>query len=162
MAYLSRLSLTNFRNLVQIDLELPSGIVVFFGPNAQGKTTLMEAVYLLAISRSFRAENEREVVNFDAAAEGGQALVGGTVERKEDRLAVYVGYQSIPAATPGSGGYAVRKEIRVSRVRFTAAQLVGLVTSVLFTADDVQLVLGAPSIRRKFLDILISQAITFT
>ena len=158
MAYLSRLSLTNFRNLVQIDLELPPGIVVFFGPNAQGKTTLMEAAYLLAISRSFRAENEREIVNFDAAAEGGQALVGGTIERKEDRLAVYVGYQSVPAATPGSGGYAVRKEIRVSRVRFTAAQLVGLVTSVLFTADDVQLVLGAPSIRRKFLDILISQA----
>ena len=104
MAYLSRLSLTNFRNLVQIDLELPPGIVVFFGPNAQGKTTLMEAVYLLSISRSFRAENDREVVNFDAAAKGGQALVGGTVELKEDRLAVYVGYQSVPAAAPGLRG----------------------------------------------------------
>ena len=158
MAYLSHLTLTNFRNLVQIDLELPPGIVVFFGPNAQGKTTLMEAVYLLAIARSFRAENEREVVNFGSAADGGQALVGGTVERTEDRLAVYVGYQSVPAVAPGVGVHTVRKEIRVSRVRFTAAQLVGLVTSVLFTADDVQLVLGPPSARRKFLDILISQA----
>ena len=60
MAYLSHLSLTNFRNLVQLELELPSGVVVFFGANAQGKTALLEAVYLLAIARSFRAENRPE------------------------------------------------------------------------------------------------------
>ena len=76
--YLSRLTLNNFRNLVELDLELAPGVVVFFGPNAQGKTTLLEAVYLLAVARSFRAENEREVLNFQAAAEGGQGLVGGT------------------------------------------------------------------------------------
>ena len=59
MAYLSRLRLTNFRNLTGLDLELSPGVSVFFGPNAQGKTTLLEAVYLLSIARSFRAENER-------------------------------------------------------------------------------------------------------
>jgi len=143
LAYLSRLSLTNFRNFVHLDLELPSGVVVFFGANAQGKTTLLEAVYLLAISRSFRAENEREVVNFTAAAGGEQALVGGAVEKGAERLSVYVGYQCVPsratshriddadetggggktAVGPGrvggsdSPGYSVRKEIRVSRVR---------------------------------------------
>ena len=68
MAYLSHLSLTNFRNLVELELDLPEGVVVFSGPNAQGKTSLLEAVYLLAIARSFRAENEREVLNFQAAA----------------------------------------------------------------------------------------------
>jgi len=166
LAYLSRLSLTNFRNLVQLELDLPPGVVVFFGPNAQGKTTLLEAVYLLAIARSFRAENEREVVNFDAAAQGGQALVAGTIEKEGERLTVYVGYQcSInPEAdlggSPGADGkgLSVRKEIRVSRVRRTAAELVGLVNSVLFTAEDIQLVLGPPAGRRRYLDILISQA----
>ena len=166
MAYLSHLSLTNFRNLTQLELDLPSGVVVFFGPNAQGKTTLLEAVYLLAIARSFRAENEREVVNFESAVQGGQALVGGTIQKDDERLTVYVGYQSVlspeGSLSPNTGadtwGYTVRKEIRVSRVRRTAAQLVGMINSVLFTADDIQLFMGPPAGRRKYLDILISQA----
>ena len=163
MTQLSRLTLTNFRNLVQLELELPPGVVVFFGANAQGKTSLLEAVYLLAIARSFRAENEREVVNFQAAAQLGQALVGGTVENQEGRLLVYVGYQCVPASDAAQGGgdglgYAVRKQIRVSRVRRTATELVGMVNAVLFSAGDIQLVPGPPSGRRRYLDILISQA----
>ena len=162
MAYLSHLTLSNFRNLVQLELELPEGVVVFFGPNAQGKTTLLEAVYLLAIARSFRAENEREVVNFQAAAEGGQALVGGTIEKAEERLSVYVGFQCILASgAPDHSdrpAYSVRKEIRVSRVRRTAAELVGTVNAVLFSADDIELVQGSPAGRRRYLDVLISQA----
>ena len=171
MAYLSHLTLSNFRNLVQLDLELPEGVVVFFGPNAQGKTSLLEAVYLLAIARSFRAENEREVVNFHAAADGGQAVVGGTIEKAGERLGVYVGFQCIPgpeaagiASQSGGPGYSVRpshsvrKEIRVSRVRRTAAELVGTVNAVLFSAEDIQLVQGSPAGRRRYLDVLISQA----
>ena len=166
MAYLSHLSLTNFRSLVELDLELPPGVVVFFGPNAQGKTTLLEAVYLLAIARSFRAENEREVVNFQAASEGGQGLVGGAIEQHGERLQIYVGYQCLPGSRPddvpaygaGRRGLSVRKQIRVSRVRRTASELVGLVTAVLFSADDIRLVQGPPADRRRFLDILISQA----
>jgi DNA replication and repair protein RecF len=166
LAYLSHLNLTNFRSLVELDLELPSGVVVFFGPNAQGKTTLLEAVYLLAIARSFRAENERELVTFPAAAEGGQALVGGTIEKRGERLQIYVGYQCLPgsgaADSQGQGagrrGLSVRKQIRVNRVRHTGSGLVGLVTAVLFSADDIRLVQGPPADRRRFLDILISQA----
>lgn len=196
MAYLSHLSLTNFRNLAQLELELPPGVVVFFGANAQGKTALLEAVYLLAIARSFRAENEREVVNFRAALQGQQALVGGTVQKRNERLSIYVGYQAVPhlddfsgssaqqqepsdspsgqipagqrpaSQRPGSpsgtgaagvASYSVRKEIRVSRVRRTAAELVGMVGGVLFNADDIQLVYGPPAGRRRYLDILLSQ-----
>ena len=163
--YLSRLTLNNFRNLVELDLELAPGVVVFFGPNAQGKTTLLEAVYLLAVARSFRAENEREVLNFQAAAEGGQGLVGGTIQKEGDRVQVFVGYQAArPAAAeelPSSGGtgtgFSLRKQIRVNRVTRTAAQLIGTVNAVLFSADDLELVQGSPSHRRRFLDILISQ-----
>jgi len=166
--FLSRLILNNFRNLVELDLELPPGVVVFFGPNAQGKTTLLEAVYLLAVARSFRAENEREVLNFQAASEGGQGLVGGTVQKGGDRVQVFVGYQAArPAAAeespPGNSnahGFSLRKQIRVDRVNRTAAQLVGTVNAVLFSADDLALVQGAPSHRRRFLDILISQGDT--
>ena len=164
MAYLSRLSLTNFRSFEELDLTLPQGVVVFFGANAQGKTTLLEAIYLLAIARSFRAENEREVVRFNAVSEGGQALVAGELERGGDRLTVYVGYQA-PLRSPvdqtsgsGSGRVSLRKEIRVNRVRRTAAELVGNVNAVLFTAEDLHLVFGPPSGRRRYLNILISQS----
>ena len=193
LAHLSRLVLTNFRNFHDLDLDLPPGVVVLFGANAQGKTTLLEAVYLLAIARSFRAENEREVVNFEAARRGQQALVGGNLEKNGERVAVYVGYSCTPtsAATStsaqpsspaptttgqrdmeGSNGaatrpapgashslpYSVRKEIRVNRVRRTAADLVGTVGAVLFNAEDIDLVQGPPAGRRRYLDILISQA----
>ena len=166
MAYLSHLSLSNFRNLVELELDLPEGVVVFSGPNAHGKTSLLEAVYLLSIARSFRAENEREVLNFQAAAQGNQGLVGGTVEKKGERVQVYVGYEPVWPLGDGDGlirdpikeAFSVRKQIRVSRVRRTAAELVGTVNAVLFSAEDLELVTGPPSGRRRFLDVLISQA----
>ena len=171
MAYLSRLNLINFRVFFQLDLDLPLGVVVLSGGNATGKTTLLEAAYLLAIARSFRAENEREVISFEAGANGEQALVAGVVETKNRRLSVNVGYQSVVSLSAGTPdpripgqrdglGYSVRKQIRVDRQRCTAADLVGMVGAALFNAADVDLVYGAPSVRRRYLDILISQADT--
>ena len=162
---LTRLRLSDFRNLAAVDLEIPPGVSVYFGQNAQGKTTLVEAVYLLAIARSFRAENERELVNFAAARQGGLALVEGLLEddandRGNDappaRQRVIIGYRASPIA--GAPGYRVNKQIRVNRIRRTAGSLVGLVHAVLFSALDIGLIQGPPSTRRRFLDILISQA----
>ena len=160
MAYLSRLRLTNFRNLVHLDVGLSPGVTVYYGPNAQGKTTLLEAVYLLCIARSFRAENEREVVNFDAAKAGEQALVDGTIEKDGQRLRVIVGYQPTQRTSQDTNGlaYNVRKEIRVNRLRRTAGELIGEVNAVLFSAADIELIEGPPSGRRRFLDIVLSQA----
>ena len=164
MAYLSSLRLTDFRNFAHLDLALSPGVSVFYGPNAQGKTTLLEAVYLLCIARSFRAENERELVSFDAAKEGNQALVDGTIEKNGRHLRVIIGYQPTQRRTSGPGqednglAYNVRKEIRVNRLRRTAGELIGEVNAVLFSAADIDLIQGPPSGRRRFLDILLSQA----
>ncbi len=177
--YISRLGLTNFRNFRHLDLELPQGPVVLFGSNAQGKTSLLEAIYLLAIAKSFRADNEREVVNWCAAIEEGQAVVSVTVAKQDTTLRVIIGYQCIPTAaasqestsgknitTPPAGlasrpigkpPFVVRKEIRVSRAKRSALELVGLVNAVLFSAEDLQLIYGPPSLRRRYLDILLSQ-----
>ena len=170
---LSHLRLSNFRNLAEVELEVPPGVSVYFGQNAQGKTALVEAIYLLAIARSFRAENERELVNFEAARQGGQALVDGVVEDSGERphpnplpegegtLArhrVIIGYRASPSTAASGPGYRVHKEIRVNRMRRTATSLVGLVHAVLFSVQDIGLVQGPPSARRRFLDILISQA----
>ena len=158
---LSRLRLSNFRNLIEVDLEIPGGVSVYFGENAQGKTALMEAAYILAIARSFRAENERELVNFGAAHHGELAIVEGLVEDEDDppgRQRVIVGYRVFRSGAQSGPGYRVNKDIRVDRLRRTAGELVGLVHAVLFSALDIELVQGPPSGRRRFLDILISQA----
>ena len=158
---LSRLRLSNFRNLVEVDLEIPAGVSVYFGDNAQGKTALVEAVYILAIARSFRAENERELVNFDAARDGELGLVEGLIEDADDpaeRQRVIVGYRVFASESVSGPGYRVSKDIRVNRLKRTAGELVGVVHAVLFSALDIELIQGPPSARRRFLDILISQA----
>ena len=156
---LTHLRLNNFRNLVGVDLAIPAGVSVFYGGNAQGKTALVEAVYILAIARSFRAENERELVNFDTP-DGDLAIVEGLVEDDEagSSRRVIVGYRVSGPQNQGGTGHRISKEIRVDRVRRTAGELVGQVHAVLFSALDIDLVQGPPSGRRRFLDILLSQA----
>ena len=169
LAYLSRLSLTNYRNFRQADVALPKGVSVFYGANAQGKTALLEAAYTLAVGRSFRAEREREVLNFDAARRGDAAYVTGVACRGGQRMTAVVGY--LPSAREardperGAGESLtttamppVAKEIRVNRQRSAASGLVGRIGATLFSVDDLDLVLGSPSDRRRFLDVLICQA----
>ena len=164
MALLSRLSLTNFRNFRQADIELSAGVSVFYGANAQGKTALLEAAYTLAIGRAFRAEREREVVNFQAARCGEAAYVTGVADDGERNLTVVVGYQPTGSVNQADVGISdasaapnVTKQIRVNRQPSTAAGLVGRIGATLFVVDDLDLVLGPPSGRRRYLDVLISQ-----
>ena len=160
--HLARLNLVNFRAFRRLEIDLPAGPSLLVGANAQGKTTILEAVYLLAIAKSFRAENEREVVNWEAASTLEQAAVDGLVQKVEGRTRIIVGYQPHHRARGGTSDgapiHSVRKEVRVDGVRRTAAELVGLMNVVLFSAEDIRLVQGSPSVRRRYLDILISQS----
>ena len=160
--HLARLSLVNFRSFRRIEIDVPEGPSLIIGENAQGKTTILEAIYLLAIAKSFRADNEREVVNWEATSNLEQSAVDGLVRREESNTRIIVGYQPHSRVRAGnlSGEpiLSVRKEVRVDGVRRTAAELVGLLNVVLFSAEDIRLVQGSPSVRRRYLDILISQS----
>lgn len=173
LAYLSRLTLTNYRNFRQVDIELPPGVAVFAGANAQGKTALLEAVYTLAVGQSFRAGSAREVVNFDAAANGEAAYVSGIAQRGDQNITAVIGYlptsdpppdtsPNAPADDAGDTETApalppVRKQIRVNRQPARASGLLGQIGAALFFADDLNLALGSPTHRRRYLDILVSQ-----
>ena len=61
--HLSNIKLSNYRNYNDLEMDLPSGLVILHGDNAQGKTNLLEAVYLLSISKAYRAKSDREVIN---------------------------------------------------------------------------------------------------
>src|SRR5512144_233009 len=67
--YLTHLSLTNFRNFARLDIDVPRGAVMLVGANAQGKTSLLEAIYFLATFVSFHAESDRQLINFFAGRE---------------------------------------------------------------------------------------------
>ena len=169
LARFTRLSLVNYRNFREVDVAPPAGVSVFHGGNAQGKTSLLEAAYTLAVGRSFRTERERQVLNFDAAREGAAAYITGTACVDGESLTVVVGYQpAVREAGADGGGDAddpgtatlppVSKQIRVNRQPATASGLVGRIAASLFSVDDLDLVLGGPSHRRRYLDVLISQA----
>ncbi len=160
---LSKLALTSFRNHENTVLEPNPGLTVFRGENGAGKTNLLEAAYLLAIARTPRAASDREVVGWDAALRGGHAQAAGVAREGDVTVQVQVDFEvapPVPAAEPGAepAPGAVAKSMRVNGIERSAAEFVGSANVVLFEAEDLSLVLGAPSGRRRYLDILISQS----
>src|ERR671919_204857 len=65
--YLKHLSLTNFQNFPRLDIDVPQRVVVLLGANAQGKTSVLEAIYFLSAFTSFQTHADRQIVNFDEA-----------------------------------------------------------------------------------------------
>lgn len=167
--YVERLRLTDFRNYAALDLPLPRGLVVFTGRNAQGKSNLLEAVMLAATSRSFRTTSEREAVRWGAP--GRFARVDTTVARRTGPLHVEVivsdvgptpeGTPARPTAAdpalPAPPPAAFRKRVRVNGAPRRALDLLGLVTVVVFAPTDLDLVIGSPAQRRRFLDMTLCQ-----
>ena len=146
----TKLSLTNFRSYRQLDLPLGPGLTTVVGDNAEGKSNLLEALYLLAIGKSYRAQTERDLVSWEAADAGGYAIAAATLAGSEGLVELRVGLDC--AAGPG-----VLKRVRVNGVPKRASDLVGVMSAVLFSAEDIDLVFGSPSGRRRYLDILLSQ-----
>lgn len=117
----------------------------------------MEAVYLLAIAKSPRAASDRELVHWDVARDGGHAQVAGVAREEELTIRAQADFQVEPAADHTQGG-SVQKTLRVNGIQRSAADFVGAFNAVAFSADDIDLVSGPPAVRRRYLDILISQS----
>jgi DNA replication and repair protein RecF len=160
-----RLQLSDYRNFSRLDFALPTGPVVIVGGNAQGKSNLLEAVYLLSTMRSPRADSDGELIRQQAAqVEGAPPLArlvaevegrGGTVRLE---MAV-VGRGGGPGSFAGrsAGIFRANKVVRVNGVARRLADAVGQLNAVLFTAHDMEVIDGPPSLRRRYLDITISQ-----
>ena len=145
-------------------------MVLVEGENGQGKSNLLEAIYLLAIAKSARATADREMVRWQAGDEETYSRVAATIQQDGEPLRVQIDFKGIPSANVESGeaehsqtqrngseSRQVQKYIRINGVPRRASDLVGRVNAVMFTANDLELVYGTPSVRRRYLDILISQ-----
>lgn len=165
--HVTNLSLRDFRNYERLDLALEPGTTLFYGPNAAGKTTILEALFYLATTRSPRAGADRELVRWEAQGDIGVppfARLLCEVRRKDGRVRLEVVVQRRSddesrtedgVAIPSTG--TTIKTVRVDRRAVRALDLVGNLRVVLFTPADIALVTGAPSERRRYLDVTLSQ-----
>jgi DNA replication and repair protein RecF len=151
--YVRHLSLSDFRNYRRLELELPAGLLLFLGRNAQGKTNLLEAVHLLSTTRSPRTSGDAELINWDAFRDGPPvARIVAEAERRRGTARVEMAVRG-----PDEGHSRAGKRLRLNGVPQRASQVVGQIGSVFFTPQDLDLIGGAPSLRRRYLDITLSQ-----
>lgn len=142
---LKRLRLHSFRNYASLDLPLRADLTVIYGPNAQGKTNLLEGLYFAAMGFSFRTRHEDEIAQFGSQ----QWAAEVTYEDRygENRLLV--------KKVPKNGR--MQKEILYNGTPVSPKEQYGRLNLVLFTPDDLQLVKGDPALRRRFLNMEIAQ-----
>ncbi len=140
---IDRLELRNFRNYREAECSFQPGVNVIAGFNAQGKTNLLEAVYYLAGARSFRTRSDRDLIHLEET----EAAITGCVssEVREQRIDLMLSRRE-------------RKKIFVNGVKMkTAAELSGRFACTLFSPEDLSLVRGGASERRKYMDLAIGQ-----
>jgi DNA replication and repair protein RecF len=157
--FVHHLFLRDFRNYRRLEITLAPGTILFYGPNAAGKTSLLEAIFYLATTRSPRLSNDRELVRWDAVGEAGAppfARIAAEVERRIGavRLEVLVQRRADDDGQPLNGA---QKLVRIDKRPARAIDLIGQLRVVLFTPADLTLVDGAPTERRRYLDITLSQ-----
>src|SRR6476620_9690081 len=140
---LSRLSISGLRSYAALEAEFGPGPQLIIGPNAAGKTTLLEAIVLLAWGRSHRTSTDAELVRW-----------GTDLARIEGQAGAETVEVALVRSTAGSSA---RKRVRVNGVPRRAAGLVGLLRTVVFAPEEMLLVVGSPGLRRGALDQLATQ-----
>lgn len=154
--YLTHLSLTNFRSFARLDLDVPRRVVLLVGSNAQGKTSLLEAVFFLAAFTSFQTHTDRQLVNFVAAREElsvarlvAEYRRGAGKHRLEVRLVL--------EPVGPLNGQRLRKEVLLDGVKRPLAEVIGHFNAVVFVPQMTQIIEGGPEERRRYLNLALAQ-----
>jgi len=139
-----------------LDLNVPREIFLLVGENAQGKTSLLEAIYFLATFSSFHASSDRQLINFHQPDH--QITVGrivGEFTRRDGEHRIEVRLIREPNA--GNGDTRFRKEVLLDGVKRKISDVVGWFNAVIFLPQMARIIEEGPSERRRYLDMLISQ-----
>lgn len=136
------LKINGFRNLLPTSLhfEPTVDLFVFSGKNGQGKTNILEAIYLCALSKSFRTTKSQEFIHF------GEPFCHIQVELDDAQLLEFIVTEA-----------PLRKVLKVNGVKKVALDFVGQLKAVFFSPDDLAYMAFAPRLRRRYLDVLLSQ-----
>ena len=155
---LKHLSLTNFRNFTRLDVDFPQRVVVLVGANAQGKTSILEAIYFLAAFTSFQTHADRQIVNFHEARSSSLTVTrlvadyqrGRSRHRQEARL--------ILEPMGVVNGQRLRKEVLLDGVKKHMNEVIGHFNAVIFVPQMSQIIEGAPDDRRRYLNLALAQS----
>lgn len=149
--HISHLSLTNYRNYSRLSLDLPAGAILLRGDNAHGKTNLLEAIAFLSTTRSVHARTDQQLINWLTLRDEVLpfARVEATIQTSQKRFQL-----AITLLREANG---LRKVIMVNGVKKRAMDVIGQLTTVMFLPEDIELVTGSPSVRRRYLDSLLCQ-----
>jgi DNA replication and repair protein RecF len=154
---LFHLSLTNFRNYTRLELSLPPGPILLHGSNAQGKTSVLEAVYYLATSRSPWTVTDRQLLNWHAQ-DGVMPYLRMSAEVENSRRPLTrIDITLIKDAADLGNTMRFKKEIRVNGVQRRAMDLLGEINVVMFLPQDLSIIEGAPGDRRRYLNVTLAQ-----
>ena len=139
---LTNLQLQNFRNYESVQLEFTDGVHVFIGENAQGKTNLMESIYTLAMTKSHRTTNDKELIGWNKEF----ATIKGTVEKTATKTNLELQFS---------------KKGKIAKVNYLEqkrlSSYLGNLNVILFAPENLTLVKGSPQNRRKFVDMELGQ-----
>lgn len=156
--YLTHLTLTNFRSFYRLDMELPRRILLLVGDNAQGKTSLLEALFYFSTFSSIQASNDRQIINFQQLEEKlAVSRLVATFERKDGLHEIEI--RLILEQNGTNGNSRLRKEILVDGVRRSAHQAVGMFNAVIFLPQMTRIIEGGPEERRRYLNLALAQTI---
>jgi DNA replication and repair protein RecF len=152
---LTHLSLTNFRAFARLDMDVPRRILLLVGNNAQGKTSLLEAVYYLATFSSFHAQSDRQLINF--LAKGDDLIVARVVIQFQRNNLPHKLEVRLIQENAGNGSMRTRKEILVDGVKRSAQDALGHFNAVIFLPQMMRIIEEGPEERRRYLNLAISQ-----
>jgi len=136
------LELVNFRNYEKYSIDF-SDINIFIGPNGAGKTNIVEAVWMMADGRSWRTKSDTEVIAWDKDF----AKISAKEGDKELELILQ---KNLPEKTSP-------KQLKINGVKHRLIDLLGEMPAILFSPEEIQMISGAPNLRRRFLDIMLAQ-----
>ena len=155
--YLTHLSLTNFRSFVRLDMDVPRRNLLLVGDNAQGKTSLLEAVYYLAAFTSLQASSDRQLINFlggeedlSVARQVADFRRGDHDHRLEIRLIL---------DASGTNSSRLRKEVLLDGVKRTIQDSIGAFNAVMLLPQMTRILEGGPEERRRYLNLALSQVV---
>ncbi|WP_270183035.1 DNA replication/repair protein RecF [Alkalihalobacillus sp. CinArs1] len=140
--HLNTLTVTNYRNYGKQELAFENNVNVFLGENAQGKTNIMEAIYVLAMARSHRTPRDKELINWDEE----YAKIEGRIEKRNGPL-------SLQLVISHKGKKAKLNQLEQQKL----SNYIGALNVVMFAPEDLNLVKGNPGVRRRFIDIELGQ-----
>ncbi len=154
--HIEHLSLQNFRNYARLEVSLPKGAILLHGANAQGKTSLLEAIFYLATARSPYTTSDRQLINWNADNDvlSFARLTAEVVSSNQMMNRIEI---TLTQLVEGINGTRLAKEIRINGVSRRVMDLIGRVNVVMFLPQDLVLVEGPPAERRRYLNTTLCQ-----